>query len=272
MTDALHSTIRQAQQRYYGKFRGFVADNRDPEQRGRLKVRVPSVFGQEESWWALPCLPFGGLADQGLFMVPEAGAQVWIEFEEGNKDFPIWTGVFWQPGREIPEEARHEAPTTRMLKTPAGHRWQFDDAEGQRRLLLHHPAGSELEIDDQGSVELSAANGCRLTLDAEGDALTLEDASGNVMVMDAQGTRVTDVHGNEITMEGAQLAIKGQRIVIEGSQVSLGGGGQEPLIKGSSFLSLFATHVHTCGSPGSPTSPPIPQGEMSTLTTHTTAG
>jgi hypothetical protein len=56
-------------------------------------------------------------------------------------------------------------------------------------------------------------------------------------------------------------------VTIEGSMVNIGGAGGEPLIKGMSFLSLFATHMHTCTAPGSPTSPPIPQGEMSTLST-----
>ena len=55
-------------------------------------------------------------------------------------------------------------------------------------------------------------------------------------------------------------------ITIEGSMVNIGGSGGEPLIKGQSFLSLFATHIHTVAPVvGGPTSPPIPQGEMSTL-------
>jgi hypothetical protein len=91
------------------------------------------------------------------------------------------------------------------------------------------------------------------------------------LVMDSSGTQVKDSNGNEMTMAAGQVTVKGQMITIEGSQVALGGSGGEPLIKGMSFLSLFATHMHTCTAPGSPTSPPIPQGEMSTLTTKTTA-
>ena len=68
MPELLQQLARESQQRYYGKYRGFVTDNQDPDQRGRIKVTVPSIFSSEETFWALPCSPFGGLAEQGLFM------------------------------------------------------------------------------------------------------------------------------------------------------------------------------------------------------------
>lgn len=271
MENALQQTIRQTQEKYYGKYRAFVVDNDDPEQRGRLKLRVPSVFGRQDTYWALPCLPFGGLADQGFFFVPEIDAQVWVEFEEGNKDRPIWTGVFWQPTEAAPAEATEAYPNSRVLKTPAGHTLRFDDADGEERIRLTHPEGAEMDIDPNGSVALTDAGGAHLTLDAKGNSLTLEDANGNSLVMDSSGTTVSDAHGNEVVMAAGQLKIAGQMIVVEGTQVAVGGQGGEPLLKGTSFLALFATHVHTCTAPGLPTSPPIPQGEASALTTKTTA-
>ena len=271
MENALQQTVRQSQQKYYGKYRAFVTDNDDPEQRGRLKVRVPSVFGQQETYWALPCLPFGGLADQGFFFVPEIDAQVWVEFEEGNQDRPLWTGVFWQPSEGVPSEATEAYPNSRVLKTPAGHTLQFDDADGEEQIKLKHPEGADMTIDPNGSIKLTDASGAKLTLDASGNSLTVADANGNEMVMDSSGTTVTDSNGNEVTMSAGQLKISGQMIVIDGSQVSVGGQGGEPLLKGTSFLTLFATHVHTCTAPGSPSSPPIPQGEASALTTKTKA-
>jgi len=66
--------------------------------------------------------------------------------------------------------------------------------------------------------------------------------------------------------------VKGAQIVLDGNQVMLGGAGGEPLIKGQSFLSLFATHVHTSSPSGGPTSPPLPQGEMSTLSMKVLTG
>lgn len=111
MEELLQQLTRQVQNKYYGKYRGFVVDNSDPEQLGRIRLRVPSILGDSVTGWALPCLPFGGLADQGFFMVPEASSQVWVEFEEGELSHPIWTGTFWQsgdvPGRGCAGAAKH---------------------------------------------------------------------------------------------------------------------------------------------------------------------
>lgn len=255
---------------YYGKYRGSVENNEDPEQRGRLEVRVASVLG-DQTRWALPCLPFGGLANQGLFVIPENGSQVWVEFEEGNKDVPIWTGTFWQQSGDPPEEAAKTPPTTRVLRTPSGHVLQFDDEEGNEQFRLAHPKGTEMTIDPQGTVNLIDAAENTLTMDAENNSVVLKDSNGNTLTMDSSGTVFEDSNGNQIQMAPAGITVKGTKIVVEGTQVAVGGEGGEPLIKGSSFLALFATHVHTCVAPGSPSSPPIPQGEMSTLTTKTTA-
>lgn len=271
MRQAVTDLAQEAQRHFYGKYRGFVADNRDPEKRGRVKVRVPSALGEQETGWALPCSPFGGLPNQGLFMVPEIDAQIWVEFEEGNIDQPIWVGVFWQQDGDAPEEITTEEPTTRVLRTPAGHVLQFDDLDGEEQFRLAHPAGAEMIIDSSGTITLTDANDGKLTLDAEGGKVVLEDANGNTLTMDSSGTVVEDGNGNKIEMAVAGITLTSTSVTIDASQVALGGAGGEPLIKGTSFLALFATHMHTCTAPGAPTSPPIPQGEMSSLTSKTTA-
>jgi hypothetical protein len=87
--------------RYYGKYRGLVILNIDPEQIGRVLVQVPDVFGEIPSSWAMPCVPVAGI-QSGCFMVPPIGSQVWIEFEQGDPDYPIWTGGFWGVVAEVP--------------------------------------------------------------------------------------------------------------------------------------------------------------------------
>ena len=71
----LEKTIRKQKASYAGKYRGFVADNEDPEARGRIKLRVPSVLGEASTDWALPCMPYGGAAGLGMLYVPPVGAQ-----------------------------------------------------------------------------------------------------------------------------------------------------------------------------------------------------
>lgn len=84
----------------YGKFRGVVVNTLDPQQRGRIMAIVPGV-GDAPLSWATPCLPGAGLRT-GLFVLPPVGASVWIEFEQGDVDYPIWTGGFWESAAEVP--------------------------------------------------------------------------------------------------------------------------------------------------------------------------
>ncbi|MGH7871420.1 MAG: phage baseplate assembly protein V, partial [Candidatus Binatia bacterium] len=86
--------------RYYGKFRGTVVNNVDPEQRGRIQAIVPDVQGLIPITWALPCVPLAG-KQEGVFMVPQVGAGVWIEFEQGDPEYPIWVGGFWGAFAEV---------------------------------------------------------------------------------------------------------------------------------------------------------------------------
>ena len=85
----------------YGKYRGTVVNNVDPEQIGRIQAIVPGVEGLLPSSWAMPCLPWGGI-NTGVFTVPPMGAGVWIEFEHGDPNYPIWTGCFWGLAAERP--------------------------------------------------------------------------------------------------------------------------------------------------------------------------
>jgi len=264
--DLLEKVVKDAQRKFYGKYRGFVVDNQDPEKLARLKLLVPSVMGDVDTGWALPCVPFGGLAGHGFFMVPEVDAQVWVEFEEGDLRHPIWTGTFWQKAGDPPAEATEgDGTKTRLLKTPGGHVLRFDDEADKEKFQLLHPGGSEIAIDEKGILTLTDSGGSKVTLDADAGKVIVEDSNGNTLTMDSSGTVVEDKNGNKIEMAAAGINVEGQKIVVKGTQVVLGGDAGEPIIKGQSFLTLFATHMHPTSAPGAPTGPPIPQGEMSSL-------
>lgn len=89
--------------RYYGKYRGKVDNNLDPLGQGRVQVKVPAVLGETTLAWAMPCSPYAG-PGVGLFMVPPNDANVWVEFEGGDPNLPIWAGGFWTMG-DAPEPA-----------------------------------------------------------------------------------------------------------------------------------------------------------------------
>jgi len=90
--------------RYHGKFRGTVVNNIDPMQCGRLQAMVPDVLGSMPSSWAHACVPFAG-TQAGCWAVPPVGAGVWIEFEQGDVDYPIWVGGYWTEPFTLPTGA-----------------------------------------------------------------------------------------------------------------------------------------------------------------------
>lgn len=116
---------------FFGKYRGTVANNVDPQQQGRVQVQVPAVLGDGRLSWAMPCLPYAG-SSVGLFVVPPVGANVWVEFEAGNPDYPIWSGCFWGLG-ESP--AKPALPTTKVFKTD-GITVKLDDLPGAGGLTI----------------------------------------------------------------------------------------------------------------------------------------
>lgn len=152
--ELLARLLERVENRYYGKYRGFVSDNQDPDNLGRIKAKVPALLKDEETGWALPCAPYGGDAEQGFFAVPEVNAGVWIEFEGGDLAFPIWVGTWWSSS-ELPESA---TPDVKVLKTKSGNKIILDDSSGGQLIQISDDAGNNLlKIDvQQGTVTVQA--------------------------------------------------------------------------------------------------------------------
>jgi Type VI secretion system/phage-baseplate injector OB domain len=98
--------------KYWGKYRGTVVNNIDPEQRGRLMVTVPDVLSLIPSTWAEACVPLAGPTGppMGVYLVPPIGAGVWVEFEHGDPNRPIWVGCRWGGQSDIPVLAKAGNP------------------------------------------------------------------------------------------------------------------------------------------------------------------
>jgi len=100
-------------EKFFGKYRGKVENNLDPLQQGRLQVSCAVVLGEGSLSWAMPCVPFAG-SGVGFFALPPSGANLWVEFEGGDPDYPIWSGCFWGLG-EVP--AKPALEQMKMIKT-----------------------------------------------------------------------------------------------------------------------------------------------------------
>jgi len=140
---------------FYGKYRATVRNPIDPMQRGRILVEIPDVGGNLLSSWATPCLPGAG-TNNGMFTVPPVGAGVWVEFERGDPDHPIWVGGFYSEA-DVPVLARTVPP-------------------GINGFTLQTQAGNGIVISDTLGVMITLANGTMIQLTPAG-TLTLTGTS-----------------------------------------------------------------------------------------------
>ena len=162
---------------FLGKYRGQVVQNFDTEQRGRILVRVPDVLGTGMGW-AMPCAPYAGQS-AGIYAVPPINANVWVEFEGGNADRPIWVGCFWETG-ETPQLAL--APPL-----PVGH------------IMLQTPLQNLIHISDApaaaGGIMLKTASGAMITINDTG--IVISNGKGAVISLT---TKVVDINGGALTI------------------------------------------------------------------------
>lgn len=245
--------IQKLERRFYGKYRGIVIDNADPKKLGRLKLQVPSVLGDEVvTGWALPCLPYGGDVNQGFWFIPEVGAGVWVEFEEGDLEFPLWVGTFWSEAGGESEAPKpndkdgaeqgsvQDPPTSKIIKTKKGHTIQLEDAEGDEQVIIQDNQNKHL-----------------ISLNSTG--IKIQDGTNkNEMILNSDGMSFKDANGNEVILKSAGIVLSAPKIKV-GSDSAM-----EPLVLGNTlvqvlqpFIMALLTHTHI-GNMGAPTSPPVP--------------
>jgi Type VI secretion system/phage-baseplate injector OB domain len=125
---SIASVLERQTDRFYGKYRGLVLINVDPQNQGRLKAVVPEVLGTMPSNWCLPCTPYAGTL-AGFFNIPMIGSGVWIEFEAGDVNRPVWTGCWWGTAQVPINELGQPAPfTSKVWRTDAGLQISMNDA------------------------------------------------------------------------------------------------------------------------------------------------
>lgn len=151
--------------RYYGKHRGLVLNNIDPLQKGRLLVQVPDVSGLSISSWAMPCVPMAGL-QMGVYVVPLIGAGVWVEFEGGDPDYPIWSGGFWGSASEVPPLALAGIPATPniVLQSSLQNTIVVSDLPGPTGgIMLKSTTGASIIVNDTG-IYIQNGKGASITM------------------------------------------------------------------------------------------------------------
>ena len=180
LEETLADLVDHNDSKLWGKYRGVVVNNEDPKKIGRLRLKLVNLFGSEfVTGWALPCLPYGGEVNQGMLFIPENGTQVWVEFEEGDIDYPVWVGCYWsapEDASEIPKPNETDGSETdevqstitrKIIKTLKGHTIQLEDKDGEESIIIVQ------KVDDEKI---------------------------NTITMDATGICITDFTDNKIEM------------------------------------------------------------------------
>lgn len=200
--------MMMSERRFYGKYRGVVTANADPLGLGRIRANVPDVMGSnDESGWALPCVPFAG-KDMGFFAMPDIGTGVWIEFEQGDPDYPIWSGCWWGTQEQVPQEVANAADTRAIIKTKQGQSILFDDADDggiivqttqQRKIMLN---------TNGGEIVIQAGGAGQITIKTVGEGMiTVQTGTGQTITMQTATIKLDDGVGATIEMSGPQVGI-----------------------------------------------------------------
>lgn len=162
---------------FYGKYRGKVTDIQDPLMMGRVRAKVPDVMGDQESGWAMPCLPFAGQS-MGFFGLPKVGAGVWIEFEHGDPDYPIWSGCWIGSLAEAPTELLAPPYKKVIIKTEGGHAIILDDTPGIGGITLQTSTGQKIVLSSTG---LEITNGQGGTIKMTGPQVSVNNGALEVI-------------------------------------------------------------------------------------------
>jgi Type VI secretion system/phage-baseplate injector OB domain len=248
--------------RFYGKYRGTVTNVTDPSKLGRIKVKVPAVFPDGLEVTAQACFP------PGHFWVPPVGAMVWVEFEAGDPQYPLWTGTWYTDGTP-PADAALDPPDGRVIHTPSGHTVRFHDKAGEEKVVIRHRADSFVSIDEKGSVLIAAKDGSYFYLNADSGEVSVISKDGHMLTMTADSVTVAHHDGSFVELKADKVKVNAKDTVqVVGKQVVLGGGSiqlggqpaQSKVLLGDLFGAAYAAHFHptAVGPTGTPVPPYVP--------------
>jgi len=273
---------------YYGLYRGRVADNADPEDRGRVKLTAPgAALAQPPNIWVPAASFLGAGLNRGWFWPPEVGDAVWVVFSQGKTRYPLCylPGFYGEVSNqaEVPTQMRPGAdhvPRKRGVVTRRGHRFIFDETpDGDAiELVWHKPASdtdrtatpardggatASLQFNPQGGITLTDANNNKVTLDAANKKVEIADQHGNTLTMSDAGVVVDCGNRN--------FEVKAADIKLTSATVALGAGASHPVAQGDSWVQWALTHTHKTGVGEStpPTQAPTPALNSDTVKVKT---
>lgn len=165
---------------WFGLYPALVTDIVDPDQLGRVEVKLPWLdAGAEVRAWATLLTPYAD-DEQGYLMLPEVGSQVVVGFEAGDPRRPYVVGACFNGAEALPE-APTAANNKRLIQSRARSRFEFDDTAGAAKVTISMQSGHTLVLDDGAQeVQLRHANGSLIKIDAAGTVTITANATVDV--------------------------------------------------------------------------------------------
>ncbi len=206
---------------------GIVTNNGDPDGLGRVKVKFPTLPGNEESNWARLVTPMAG-AGRGFEFIPEVNDEVLVTFEHGDTSRPFVLGALWNGKDNPPEKSDQIISSTgkvekRIIRSRSGHTIMFDDSDnGSKISIIDKTEKNLIEIDSQNNSMTIKADGdiqieAKGKVKIKGDSIEIEAANktkikSSDFETEASGSAKVK-GGSEVTVEASgSVDVKGARI------------------------------------------------------------
>lgn len=230
---------------------------------GRVRVTMPWLPGENESYWARIAAPMAG-PDRGAWFMPEVDDEVLLAFEMGEIDHPYVLGFLWSESDKPPVKDTSIDGKVRRFRSVKQHRLDFDDRDDSEKILLQSSSEHAVELEDSKKfVEVRTAGERSIRLDDEKSAIVIQTAADPMIELKEQTPKISikvgasdpsvvldgtpgsvtiTVGQNTITVDQTGITIKATgNLTLKGGVVTLASDG--PLNLQGAVVSLTASSI-----------------------------
>ena len=189
----------------------LVVDNKDPEERGRIKVKFPWMGEKAGTAWArLATLMSGN--NRGIVFYPEVDDEVLVAFEQGNVNYPYIIGALWNGEDKPPEKNSDGENNIKMIKTRSGHMIKINDKGGEEKIeIIDKTEGNKITIDSANN-KISIVSGGDIELSASKGKITIK--AKEIEIKSSTSAKVEASAGMDLKASSGTMNIKGSMVNI----------------------------------------------------------
>ena len=205
--DSMNDANRRLLQKIEGVVVGVVTNNKDPDNKGRIKVKIPILTEEVESDWIRIATLMAG-KERGSLIIPEVNDEVLLAFHMGDISKPFVIGCLWND-KEKPPAGKDDKNNVRKFVSRSGHELTFNDKQGDESVSIVTKKGLKLElIDKQDTIKLQDKAGTH--------GVTIKGGNSGEIEIKTGSTKVTINSKGEATVESmSKLTLKSTEVAIE---------------------------------------------------------